>query len=58
MWINLTIALGVALLSIAALSRLFVGKPFLLLGVRALSVIALANSALLLAILMKLFEKR
>jgi hypothetical protein len=55
---NILIALGLLLLLNAAVSRLFIGRPFALLGVRALSLIVLANTAFLLAILIKFCEKK
>lgn len=50
---NLLVFSGVILLVIAAISRFIIGQPFSLLGVRALSLIAIANTAFLLALVLK-----
>lgn len=55
---KILIALGCAFLVVAAVNRFIVGQPYILLGVRALSLIALANTAFLLAVLVKLSEKK
>ena len=52
------VSVGLAFLVIAATSRFMVGMPFSLLGVRALSLIGLANTAFLLAVLIKVSEKK
>lgn len=54
---NLLVVFGAAILIIAAISRFTVGQPFSLLGVRALSLIAIANTAFLLAIVLKTSSK-
>ncbi len=50
---NILIVVGVVLLFVAGLSRFFLGRPYTLLGVRALSLIVLSNTTFLLAILLK-----
>jgi hypothetical protein len=55
---KILIALGCVFLVVAAVNRFIVGQPYILLGVRALSLIALANTAFLLAVLVKLSEKK
>lgn len=55
---NLFILLGLLLLMLAGISRLCMGRPFALLGVRALSLIVFSNTCFLLAILIKIFEKK
>lgn len=55
---NLLVALGLVVLVVAAISRFIIGQPFLLLGVRALSLIAIANTTFLLALILKLSEKK
>lgn len=50
---NLLVCFGVIMLIIAAISRFIVGQPFSLLGVRALSLIAIANTAFLLGLVLK-----
>lgn len=52
------VVLGIALLVLAAVLRFNIGKPYSLLGVRALSLVALANTAFILAIFLKLSEKK
>jgi len=54
---NLFVLGGLALIIIAAVYRFIIGSPFSLLGVKALSLIAIANTAFLLALLMKSYEK-
>ena len=49
---------GFMLLIIAAISRFIIGHPYSLLGVRALSLIGLANTFFLLAALVRLSEKK
>jgi len=55
---RILVMIGFAILTVAAISRFFVGLPYSLFGVRALSLIALANTAFLLAILVKLTGKK
>lgn len=55
---NILVGLGLLLLIFAAVTRFFVGRPYGLLGVRALSLIALSNTVFLLAIIVKIFEKK
>jgi hypothetical protein len=52
------VVIGCVFLIVAAVNRFIVGQPYILLGVRALSLLALANTAFLLAILVKLSEKK
>ncbi len=52
------VGIGCIFLIVAAVNRFIVGQPYVLLGVRALSLIALANTAFLLAILVKQCEKK
>jgi hypothetical protein len=52
------VTLGLLLLAVALASRFVLGKPFSLLGVRAMTLIVLANTSFLLAALLKLFEKK
>ena len=52
------VTVGLVFLAIAGIGRIMIGRPYLLLGVRALSLISLANSAFLLAALIKLSEKK
>jgi hypothetical protein len=54
---NILIILGVLLLIIAGLGK-FLGRPHLAQGVRLISLIILANTAFLIAILIKLTEKK
>lgn len=55
---SIFIVAGLLLLFIVGVSRFFIGRPYALLGVRALSLIVLSNAAFLLAILIKIFEKK
>lgn len=55
---NILILGGLLLLVIAGVFRFFIGKPYTLLGVRALSMIVIANTAFLLAILTRCCEKK
>lgn len=55
---KILIVIGFIFLLVAAVNRFIVGQPYVLLGVRALSLIALANTAFLLAALVKLSEKK
>lgn len=55
---DIFIIVGLALLCFAAVFRFLLGHPYALLGVRALSLIALSNTAFLLAVLIKLFQKK
>ncbi len=55
---KILVAIGCVFLVIAAVNRFIVGQPYVLLGVRALSLIALANTAFLLAILVSKCEKK
>jgi len=55
---KLFLILGVLVLLAAVLSRFVVGRPYLLLGVRALSLIVISNTFFLLAIIIKVFSKK
>lgn len=55
---NVFVIIGVFLLCIAAIYRFGLGRPFALLGVKALSLIVLADTAFLIAILMKIGAKK
>jgi len=52
------IIIGLLFLCIAGIYRFILGRPFALLGVKTLSLIVLANTALLLAVLIKVCEKK
>jgi len=52
------VIIGLIVLIVAASSRFIVGRPYLLLGVRALSLLAISNTLFILAALAKLFEKK
>jgi hypothetical protein len=52
------IALGFLILVIAAISRFMIGRPFVLLGIKTLSMIVISNTLFLLAIVIKIFEKK
>lgn len=52
------VIIGLIVLIVAASSRFIVGRPYLLLGVRALSLLAISNTLFVLAVLAKLFEKK
>ncbi len=52
------IVVGLLILVIAAVSRFIVGRPYLLLGIRTLSLIVIANTLFLMAILIKIFGKK
>lgn len=54
---NTLILLGVLLLIISGVGKLL-GRPHLVLGLRLISMITLANTAFLIAILIKLTEKK
>ncbi len=52
------VAFGLVVLLVAASSRFILGRPHLLLGVKALSLLAISNTLFLMAVLVKLFEKK
>jgi len=54
---NVLMVVGLLLIVASGVGR-FVGKPELFMGVRVLTLMSLANTALLLAILAKLHEKK
>jgi hypothetical protein len=51
------LTLGICLVCVAVINKFFV-RPHLILGVKLMSLILLANVCLLLAILIKLYEKK
>lgn len=52
------IIVGIAILAVAAVSRFVIGRPYVLLGIRTLSMLVIANTLFLLSILIKLFGKK
>lgn len=52
------IAVGFLILVVAAISRFMIGRPYVLLGIKTLSLIVIANTLFLMAILVKLFGKK
>lgn len=51
-------AVGFLILIIAAISRFMIGRPYVLLGIRTLSLIVISNTLFLLAILIKILNKK
>ncbi len=56
--VKVFIALGFIILIVAAISRFVIGRPYVLLGIRTLSLIVISNTLFLLAILIKLSGKK
>jgi len=54
---NVLLAIGVILLLLAAVGR-FVGNPYRVLDLKVVTMILLGNTAVLLAVAAKLFEKK
>ena len=54
-FIKFFIGLGILILIVAAVSRFMIGRPYVLLGIRTLSLIVISNTLFLLAILIKIF---
>jgi len=54
---KILIFLGLLVLVLAVLIRLPLGRPYSLIGVRALSLIVISNTLFLLAIIFKIFGK-
>lgn len=52
------VAAGFLILVVAAISRFAIGRPYVLLGIKTLSLIVISNTLFLLAILIKIFEKK
>ncbi len=52
------IAVGFLILVVAAMSRFMIGRPYVLLGIKTLSLIVISNTLFLVAILIKIFEKK
>ncbi len=52
------IAVGFLILVVAAISRFVIGRPYVLLGIRTLSLIVIANTLFSIAILTKIFGKK
>lgn len=55
---KILIAAGLLILAIAAISRFMIGRPYVLLGIKTLSLIVIANTLFLMAILVKVFNKK
>jgi len=55
---KILIILGILVLVFAVLIRLPLGRPYSLIGVRALSLITISNTLFLLAIILKIFAKK
>ncbi len=55
---KILVILGFMLLIVAASSRFVIGRPYMLLGVRALSLLLISNTLFILAILVKVFNKK
>jgi len=55
---NILVVLGLIVLCMTAVFRFFLGSPFLLLGVRSLSLLIIANTLFLLAIIARPCEKK
>jgi hypothetical protein len=50
--------IGLLILVIAGISRFMIGRPYVLLGIKTLSLIVIANTLFLMAILVKIFNKK
>ena len=55
---KILIAVGFLILVVAAISRFVIGRPYVLLGIRTLSLIVIANTLFLIALLIKISEKK
>ena len=55
---KILIAVGLLILVVAAISRFMIGRPYVLLGIRTLSMIVISNTLFLLAILIKISNKK
>lgn len=54
---NILVIIGIALL-VLAIGGKFIGKPGIVMGYKVMNIIVLANSALLLALIAKISEKK
>ena len=55
---KILIITGFLVLAVAACIKFIMGRPYLLIGVRALSLLVISNTLFLLAILIKVFSKK
>ena len=52
------IIVGLLILIMAVISRFTIGRPYVLLGIKTLSLIVISNTLFVLAILIKVFNKK